>query len=108
MSPRDGIAVSLAEPPAQEAAPSPIPLSSQQARWWEHHQLEPDGRHNVTVAVDLDGPLDLAWLLAGLDALAARHDLLRTAFTIDGSRPQQSVRPAAPQELLMIDLRGCD
>src|SRR5262249_24790568 len=101
MSPRDGTAASLVEPPAQDAEPcARLPLSSQQARWWELPQLEPDGRNHVTASIDLQGPLDLAWLMRGLDALAERHDLLRTAFTIADGEPQQWVRRAAAQELV--------
>ncbi|HEV7555216.1 MAG TPA: amino acid adenylation domain-containing protein, partial [Kofleriaceae bacterium] len=83
-----------------------MPLSAQQARAWELHQLEPDGRRNVTTAVHLVGPLDLPCLLRGVDALALRHDLLRTTFPVLAGRPHQCVHATAPQELLMIDLRG--
>jgi non-ribosomal peptide synthetase component F len=105
MSPRDGTAVSLMEPGLEAAPSSKFALSSQQARSWEHHQLEPSGRQNVTAAVRLRGPLDLPSLLRGLDAITERHDLLRTAFPVDTGRPHQWVRPTAPQELLIIDLR---
>ena len=104
MSPRDGIAISVhgASMPAETL----VALSSEQARVWELHHLEPDGTQNLTAAVRLRGPLDLPPLLRRLDAVAERHDLLRSAFPVHDGRPHQWVRLHAPQELMIIDLRG--
>jgi amino acid adenylation domain-containing protein/thioester reductase-like protein len=109
MSPRDGIAASVLAPPDNETGSMSVtlPLSSQQARLWELHHVEPNARPNITAGVHLRGPLDLPCLLRSVDALAERHDVLRTAFPLDG-RPRQWIRPTAPQELLMLDLRGSD
>ena len=97
-------------PPLGRAVSTPsrmYPLSGQQARAWEQHHVEPAGSQNLTAAVRLRGPLDVASLLRSLDALAERHDLLRSAFPLHHDRPQQCVRVKAPQELVIIDLRGC-
>src|SRR5689334_20600853 len=103
MSPRTGTAVSLVGPPVAETHT----LSRQQARSWEAHQLDPSGRHNVSAAIRIAGPLDLAGLVRDLEELAERHDLLRTTFPVRDGTPCQSVRASAPQELQLIDARGC-
>ena len=43
----------------------------------------------------LRGPLDGAALAAGVDALIARHEILRTRYALGGPTPVQVDRPAA-------------
>ena len=75
---------------AQRITPVPrdraLPLSPAQQRLWLIEQLTPGAtEYNTGVALRLSGLLDLDALRAALDALAGRHESLRTTFhTVDG------------------------
>ncbi|WP_282793259.1 non-ribosomal peptide synthase/polyketide synthase [Streptomyces sp. CC224B] len=68
----------------------PLPLSSAQRRLWFLDDLTAgDTEYNTGVALRLRGDLDTTALRRALDALAARHDSLRTTFaTVDGQGVQ--------------------
>ena len=69
----------------RRAAGDPCPLSFAQRRLWFMDQLEPGSLYNVAQAVRLCGPLDVTALRRGLDAIVARHEILRTSIeTVDG------------------------
>ncbi len=105
-------------PPLPPIAPraaddGPLPLSFAQERLWFLDRLTPGSAvYNVPAAVDLAGELSPAALAAALAEVAARHETLRTVFTVSGAagdRPVQVVlpppaRPAAP--LPLADLAG--
>ena len=56
-------------------------LSFAQQRMWILDQLEPENSaYNIPAAVDLEGPLHLASLEQAIDAIVARHEVLRTTF----------------------------
>jgi non-ribosomal peptide synthetase component F len=60
---------------------------------------------NFPVALHLDGPLDAALLARSLNAVVARHDILRTHFeTVDGHLVQV-VAPTLNVPVPVIDLR---
>jgi non-ribosomal peptide synthetase component F len=60
---------------------------------------------NFPVALHLDGPLDAALLARALNAVVARHDILRTHFeTVDGHLVQ-IVAPTLNVPVPVIDLR---
>ena len=63
---------------------------------------------NVSVLLDLSGPLDPDALTAALGLLAARHDVLRTALARRGSTVIQRVGDTDPPPLERADLRGPD
>ncbi|WP_367127293.1 amino acid adenylation domain-containing protein [Saccharothrix sp. HUAS TT1] len=67
---------------------APLPLSSAQRRLFS---LDAAPEQNTSVGVRLSGPLDVARLARALDALAARHDALRTTFDVMGDEPVQVV-----------------
>ncbi|GHG32198.1 MULTISPECIES: non-ribosomal peptide synthetase [Amycolatopsis] len=80
--------------PAGRIEPGPhdavVPLSPVQRRLWVLDRQNPGStEYNAGVALTLDGPLDHDALRAALDALAARHESLRTTFrTVDGEGVQ--------------------
>ncbi|MEU4249061.1 amino acid adenylation domain-containing protein [Amycolatopsis sp. NPDC026612] len=71
------------------------PLSSGQQRLWTVSQLDGAGpAYNETMAFALRGPLDRDALQRAFDALADRHEALRTRIVVDDGRPVQVVEPA--------------
>ena len=79
-------------PVAREAAP---PMSYAQQRLWFLEEFAPGGAEYVTaLALRLRGALDLGALGAALNALAARHESLRTTFdSVDGRGVQLVHQP---------------
>ena len=81
------------------------PLSFAQERLWLLHQLEPhSAAYNLPLAVRLTGSLDPAALAGALLALIARHEPLRTTFSVRAERPVQVVGAPAPLLLPWVDL----
>lgn len=74
-----------------------ITTSFAQQSLWLQHQIDP-GRsaYHVVAAVRLRGPLDVPALEAALNAVAGRHETLRTVFRLDGGTPVQVIGPVAP------------
>ena len=71
------------------------PLSSGQQRLWTVSQLDGAGpAYNEAMAFTLRGPLDREALRRAFDALADRHETLRTRFAVEDGRPVQIVEPA--------------
>ncbi|MBB5803971.1 amino acid adenylation domain-containing protein/non-ribosomal peptide synthase protein (TIGR01720 family) [Saccharothrix ecbatanensis] len=68
----------------------PLPLSSAQRRLFS---LDGTPEQNTAVGLRLTGPLDVPRLAKALDAVAARHDALRTTFDVLGDEPVQVVAP---------------
>jgi amino acid adenylation domain-containing protein len=87
----------------------PLPASFSQQRLWVLNQLE-GGRsstYNISVAVRLDGALNLQALERGLNDLVRRHEALRTCFRTDASGlPLQVIQPEGRHALPLVDLRG--
>ncbi len=92
-------------PLTPRASDGPAPLSFSQQQVWLLEQLEP-GRHdyNLAVVLRLRGALDRARLQAGLDGIAARHDVLRSAFRLCDGQPCQTVAAPGPVPLRAVDL----
>jgi len=84
----------------------PMPLSFAQQRLWFLAQLEPDNpEYNMPMALAVGGHLEVAALRRALDALARRHETLRTRFAeVEGS-PVQIVDAEPAVRLLTVDLR---
>ncbi|WP_244210652.1 non-ribosomal peptide synthetase [Amycolatopsis kentuckyensis] len=71
------------------------PLSSGQQRLWTVSQLDGAGAaYNETMAFALRGPVDREALQRAFDALADRHEGLRTRIVVEDGRPVQVVEPA--------------
>jgi amino acid adenylation domain-containing protein len=97
---------SAAPPPLRRREGSgPCPLSFAQERLWFLDQLEPQSPlYNIARAVRLRGPLDLGALQAALDAIAARHEAIRTALPSVDGRPLQLLSPPRPVDFARVDL----
>ncbi|MFJ9690627.1 amino acid adenylation domain-containing protein [Kitasatospora sp. NPDC101183] len=85
------------------------PLTADQRRLWFLQQLHPeDAGFNMYLNRRWSGPLDQRALRTALDALTARHEILRTRFapgSPDGDgEPVMHVQPPAPTGLVVIEL----
>jgi hypothetical protein len=82
-----------------------IPLSFAQQRLWFLDQLEPGSPvYNENVAVRILGRLNVSALRRAIDAIVARHEVLRTTFVAVGGVPVQMIGAARPIELKITDL----
>ncbi len=92
----------LARPPINRVArDGDLPLSFGQQRLWLMQQLNPtSGFFNMPAALWLDGTVDHVALQAAFDAMAARHEMLRTTFPLVDGRPVQQI--AAPAGLPVV------
>jgi SAM-dependent methyltransferase/acyl carrier protein len=80
--------------------PQHVPLSYAQQRLWFFHQLQgPSPVYNMAVALRLTGRLDVDALGRALADVVARHESLRTVFTVWGGAPQQTVVPPEQVQL---------
>ncbi|MFI9275592.1 amino acid adenylation domain-containing protein [Kitasatospora sp. NPDC052896] len=87
----------------------PLPLSFAQRRLWILDQLQPGGtEYLMTAALRLTGELDRAALRTALDALVARHEVLRTRYPVVAGEPVQLIEEPAPVPLVELDLSGPD
>jgi amino acid adenylation domain-containing protein len=98
-------AVEACIPLAQADVDRAYPVSFAQQRLWLHEELMPGTARNVMAgALELHGELDVAALQGSLNALCARHPILRTVyFAVDGE-PRQRVLPATSWPLPVADL----
>ena len=82
-------------------------LSFAQQRFWFLERFDPGSAlYHIPAALRLSGRLDVGALQRAVDAIAARHEVLRTALvsTEDGGMPV--VRPAGPVPLGVVPGRG--
>ncbi|HEY0738586.1 MAG TPA: amino acid adenylation domain-containing protein [Herpetosiphonaceae bacterium] len=83
-----------------------LPLSFAQQRLWFIHQLNPDSSaYNLSLAVRLQGPLDVGALTEALNLIIARHEALRTRFPAVDGEPVQVILPELKLNITPIDLR---
>lgn len=83
----------------------PCPLSFAQQRLWFLNQLEPHSlAYNQPKAIHLKGILNIETLKRVLEAIVARHEVLRTTFPSMNGQPVQVVGENPSAELPMIDL----
>jgi Condensation domain len=83
------------------------PLSSAQLRMWLASQLYSDvALYNVSLGFRLTGHLDVGALSRALQALVARHEMLRTVFFDVDGKPYQAILPDLPITLQVGRLPG--
>ncbi|MDQ1304167.1 MAG: Carrier protein, partial [Pseudomonadota bacterium] len=101
--------VSAPVPPQPLAASGLAPLSPVQQRLWFLDRLQPGSPvYNLAWSFRLRGVLDLAALQTAVDALLARHAVLRTCFVEIDGEPRQAVAAqlSLPVNVLHADLPG--
>ncbi|HEU4712838.1 MAG TPA: amino acid adenylation domain-containing protein [Pyrinomonadaceae bacterium] len=82
-----------------------LPLSYAQQRMWFLQQLEPESRaYNLSSAICLKGPLNVAALEKTLNAVIKRHETLRASFTVHDGQPVQFIAPELELHLPLIDV----
>lgn len=93
------------EPPAlRRLERTRAPLSSAQRRLWFLAQLNPGSAlYNLPLALRLRGSLVLRALQLSLDAIVARHEVLRTRFVSEEGEPVQMIDVAAPLPIEVLD-----
>ncbi len=81
------------------------PVSFSQQRLWFLDQLEPgQPTYNMPYAMWLDGPLEVPALQRALDAMAARHAVLRTSIVALDGVPEQVVADTGTLPIERIEL----
>lgn len=108
---RDALVALLSEDDAAVDAPiaaRPVrdmaPLSSGQRRLWLLQQLSPESTvFNLTAGWMLEGDLDLAVLQKAVDAVVARHEILRTTVVDSGDGPTQRIAANAAVALTVTE-----
>ncbi len=96
-------------PIARVARDGAHPLSHAQEQLWFLHELLPSSSaYNVAVRVDIPGPVDHDVLRRALEAVTARHEVLRTTFRSVEGVPQAVVSPAQPFELPLESVADVD
>ncbi|MET9028532.1 amino acid adenylation domain-containing protein [Nocardia sp. NPDC004168] len=91
--------------------PERIPLSQAQQRLWILNRFsEHAAAYNMPLAVEVEGPLDVAALRAGLVDVIERHESLRTTFPESPEGPYQLIHSAEaiPLTLDPIDVTAAD
>ncbi|GAA2748110.1 amino acid adenylation domain-containing protein [Kitasatospora cinereorecta] len=83
----------------------PSPLSPHQERFWFLQRLDPaDASYNIYWVHRLHGPLDPDALGRALDALVARHEVLRTRYPERDGVPAAETAPPAPVPVERLDV----
>lgn len=89
----------------RRAAGQTAPLSFSQQRLWFFEQMEPGTAvFNGPIHYRIRGPLDRALMERALDALAQRHESLRTSITSTEAGPVQHVHERSVQPMAFEDL----
>ncbi|WP_194274092.1 non-ribosomal peptide synthetase [Variovorax paradoxus] len=89
-----------------EAARAACPPSHAQMRQWFLWQLEPaSSAYHIAGGLRLDGQLDADALKAAFDALVARHESLRTVFSVNAEgEVEQRVQAQGALDIPLVDL----
>jgi amino acid adenylation domain-containing protein len=82
-----------------------LPLSFAQQRLWFLDQLDPGSPlYNNPAAVRMSGQLNVAAMERSLNAIIARHEVLRTVFITEKGEPVQTILPEMKITVPVIDL----
>ncbi|HZR43343.1 MAG TPA: amino acid adenylation domain-containing protein, partial [Ktedonobacteraceae bacterium] len=82
-----------------------LPLSFAQQRLWFLDQFVPDNPfYNISVAIRLEGKLQLQALEQSLNEITQRHEALRTTFINENGTPRQIITPKVSIPLPVVDL----
>ncbi|MDX2093724.1 MAG: amino acid adenylation domain-containing protein, partial [Kofleriaceae bacterium] len=75
-----------------------------QQRFWVMAQLSEGDAYDMTHALRLRGRLDVAALAGAVDAIVARHEVLRTTLAEDDGRVVQRIAPARAGVLAVVEV----
>src|SRR6185436_8735484 len=79
----------------------PLGLSPAQQRLWFLHRLDPTSdEYQAPIALRLTGPIDPDALARAVNAVAARHEVLRTRYAAAAGVAYQIVDPPSPVPLV--------
>lgn len=82
-----------------------LPLSFAQQRLWFLDQLQPNSpAYNMPLAFRLDGALDLQAFEQSLNAVVARHEILRTCFPMQRGKAVQVINEQSEVKIETTDL----
>jgi amino acid adenylation domain-containing protein len=99
--------VARRRPIPRRARTSPYPLSPGQRRLWFFRELAPElPLYNEAEAVRLRGELDIGAMQQALDAVVARHEVLRTTFDRTEEGVMASVHESWALTIKQIDVSG--
>src|SRR5438094_649689 len=99
----EGVSSSPAPKIPRRREANAYPLSFAQERLWFLDQLQPGNlAYNLPNALRLIGSLDVAALEQSLNAIAQRHEILRTTFVTAAGHPMQVIAPIQALPLLLI------
>ncbi|MEM8546398.1 MAG: condensation domain-containing protein, partial [Cyanobacteria bacterium P01_H01_bin.119] len=105
---QQGLATAAAGVPlVPQPRPAVVPLSASQKNLWVLHQLNPNSSaYHIAFSWRLTGPLNVPALADSLNAIAQRHDSLRTQFVEPDGQPCQKVLSDIALSLPVADLRA--
>jgi amino acid adenylation domain-containing protein len=87
----------------QQPRPERLPLSYAQQRLWFLHRMEgPKATYNISLALRLEGQLDVTALEQALRDVVERHEVLRTIFYELEGIPYQQVLPIEKAKLSFV------
>jgi amino acid adenylation domain-containing protein/thioester reductase-like protein len=81
-----------------------VPLSFAQEGFWFIDRLQPGVPFNIPIAIRLEGLLDIDALQTALNALVARHEVLRTTFSEVDGQPVQIVASSNPVSITTVSI----
>ena len=77
---------------------------AQQRLWFLDQLLGASGLYNIPWAIQLNGKLDVSALQQSLNAIVARHEVLRTCFVEQNGEPVQVIRSSMPFACTLMEL----
>ena len=84
-----------------------FPTSIDQERLWFIEQLQPgNAAYNIFSASRIKGPLDASLMERVVNELVARHEVLRTTFTVVDDQPMQFIHQQMHVKLTPFDLQS--
>ncbi|HXQ73774.1 MAG TPA: amino acid adenylation domain-containing protein [Pyrinomonadaceae bacterium] len=84
-----------------------FPTSIDQERLWFIEQLQPgNAAYNIFSASRIKGRLDVALMERVVNELIARHEVVRTTFTVVDDQPMQVIHPKLEVTLTPVDLQS--
>jgi amino acid adenylation domain-containing protein len=92
---------------ARRPVEGPVPLSFAQQRLWFLEQMTPGTAvYNIPIGLRVAGLLDVSALREAIDAIVARHAVLRTTYRLVGDEPAQVVLASGAIPFHVVGLDG--